>query len=836
MNKFFLLFFLLCTCQFMTAQVNQFDNIAFWQGHTNSYLIENNQLQLKASQEGRSAVGKLVNIGDSCIWNLSVEFKFSPSVNNQFCVYFFADTADQDFISEGLYLQVGEVGSEDALNLFVVTKGEHRLIKSLFSGVFSSEGVHEILLVKKHHDYALLVDEQEQFEFYCEVDVSSFKKSYVGVWNRYTKSNVAGFAMHHFYIGTTLVDGFVAESTVYDFEVNNVQITFSRGLAGFQVKDVTLYGVESIDSYLLIKDTLSVTFKERFGSESKQVLTVLFEDPLGNLLSIDCQFWPYDVDPFDVLITEVMSDFSGNTGYLKEGQYVELYNKSTHPVDLKKLCLIVDGDTVLLPAFVLGPSCYVVLMKTKPLAEYYKNVLTVTGWKILSRNKGCLALITNNGLIDEVIYDEQSCDDDFKREGGWSFEAPSIGDYCSFGGSWLYSNSQLGGTPGFDNSFDDEIEHAALRVKIIEYVSNDKISVSFNFKLLPETISQLNIRSDLDVIKVERSSESINKALLFFGEKMEKGKVYSFRLKGVKDCNDELLDENVRYFFGEPEQPEFGDLIINEVLASAVMDGGDYIEVYNNSAKLIDVSQVLVGMYTKAGLLSNTQLLSDKKVMMAPGQYLCFSENVSAVTKVYLSPLQKDELSLLQLESGFNLPSSDGMVGLVNRSGETIDYIAYEDSWHTDMLTDYKGVSLERISFEGVSNSSENWHSASFDVNHGTPGYQNSNSMNENGLKKGLFLLDDYIELNNSGSGVGMRLTYSMKSQGYGLTGILYSPEGILIKVLCENVPLGVSGELSFDQDVFEQLKLPASIYVVVFEAIHSSNKKVNLKQSVSIF
>ena len=61
---------------------------------------------------------------------------------------------------------------------------------------------------------------------------------------------------------------------------------------------------------------------------------------------------------------------------------------------------------------------------------------------------------------------------------------------------------------------------------------------------------------------------------------------------------------------------------------------------------------------------------------------------------------------------------------LLNQFNEIIDYLSYDDSYHSQGIKDTKGISLEKIDLD-IQNQSSNWTSASSLIKN-TPGERNS--------------------------------------------------------------------------------------------------------------
>src|SRR5690606_8612642 len=76
-----------------------------------------------------------------------------------------------------------------------------------------------------------------------------------------------------------------------------------------------------------------------------------------------------------------------------------------------------------------------------------------------------------------------------------------------------------------------------------------------------------------------------------------------------------------------------------------------------------------------------------------------------------------------------SFPDDEGTVSLLSDGAELLDYFLYADDYHSTLLRDKEGVSVERIHADGLTNDVNNWKSAASVVDYATPGYKNSNSI-----------------------------------------------------------------------------------------------------------
>jgi len=828
------------------SQTNQLSSLEGWSGDVGVYELKGNRLHLKAEDAGTASVSKEINIKDSCYWRASWRAEFSPSASNQYRLYFMSDSNINSVVSDALYIEVGESGSQDAVKLFQVKNGETSLIKSLHAGAFSEVGIsHGLVLRKVADDYSLFVDGHNSFDFKFEtsgwLNGNINERAVLGISNKFTKSNKDAFYLDYFHFGRDVFDDVGVGKLIFNASQDELQVSFSQGLSGLSLVDVEVLGTELEFDYSFGGDSLIVMFNGDFQEEKKYKISLHFTGSMGEVFQLSSSFWFYEIDPFDLIFTEFMLDYESNTGFLQQGQYIELYNGSNHPIDLQRIQLLIDGDSLECPEFILSSGDFVTLMKDTGSGENYKNVLKLNDWTNLSTKKGKVAIVSHGNIIDSFNYDIVKFGVGFKQEGGWSIELNDIASYCVLQDLWSFSEDDIGGTPGRTNSVKKEMSGESLdevSIRDVYFENEKKISVVFNMKLSPIKLSPSSFVSDLEIEKVEQSAGQLNRFDVFFVQKMDAGKWYSFSMVEVSSCLN-LQSNTQPHHYGIPATVEAGDLIINEILSESNFAKGDYIELYNNSLKVIDLSQVLIGGFDEVGGLQDTYEVAVGKKMLIPGQYTCVTGNGSSVSITYLSNLSTDTANIHEVNTMPNLSATSGKIGVVNRSGLVIDVVSYDQSWHTDLLADTKGVALERKIYKGGSSDSTNWNSATFDVDFGTPGYQNSNYIDSDRLdgkaKDKLYLMTDHVDL-RVGENNMLSVGFDLGVTGYALTGVLYSSNGVVKEVFCENISIGTSGEMFFDLNEFPYLKESPSVYIVFFEAIHPVENKIVLKQSVSIF
>ena len=293
------------------------------------------------------------------------------------------------------------------------------------------------------------------------------------------------------------------------------------------------------------------------------------------------------------------------------------------------------------------------------------------------------------------------------------------------------------------------------------------------------------------------------------------GTPYLLHVENIKnELGIDLVPQDFPFFFLIAENIEPNDLIINEILFNPKTGGSDFVEIYNNSDKFLDISDLII---------SNTQRTSgrDKDVeiihILQPEEYAVLTPHIDDILENY-TVLDPDVLFENSLP-GFN--DAGGNVSLFTTYGMDtvmIDSFDYDESFHYPLLDDKEGISLERISFDAPTQSRSTWHSASTLIGGATPTSKNSqfrpNTSNDN-----IFNIEDNVfSPDNDGYKDFLLLHYTFETQGYLATIHIYDAKGRLVKTLFKNELLGLEGILKWDGLTNDGRKARVGIYIILAE------------------
>ena len=126
------------------------------------------------------------------------------------------------------------------------------------------------------------------------------------------------------------------------------------------------------------------------------------------------------------------------------------------------------------------------------------------------------------------------------------------------------------------------------------------------------------------------------------------------------------------------------------------------------------------------------------------------------------------------------------------------DKLSYKEDWHIDLVEEYSGKSLERISASEPSQSRQNWRTAASGVNYGTPSAINSQNWNTD--ISGTFELNaTTITPNNDGDRDNLLIKYSLDKPSMMGTFSVYDANGMLVKQVFQNQIMATEGMLNWE-------------------------------------
>jgi len=297
---------------------------------------------------------------------------------------------------------------------------------------------------------------------------------------------------------------------------------------------------------------------------------------------------------------------------------------------------------------------------------------------------------------------------------------------------------------------------------------------------------------------------------------LEKSRIHILELVNITDrAGHALMNPEFSIALTDTWLP--GDIIFNEVMFQNPDKSCEYIEFYNRSNKLIDVSGWIFATRRTDATLNSGQKLPPG-TLLSPGKYLCVTAFPDSVRNYHQLP---DTVGLIT--TGWSaLNNESGTLVLTNASRDTIiDEMRYCADMHHVLIKNPRGVSLERIDPYDATLEMRNWHSASSLSGYGTPGYRNSQYREygtETATNKFFGTEKAWFSPDNDGKDDRFYLNYEFPENGYSLQFQVLNASGERVFATGMNEVAGTSGKWIWDGSTNSRTSAPPGIYIVVVE------------------
>jgi hypothetical protein len=840
--RLYLLFSILVLKTFAFGQVTEdfadgdFSTNPTWNGSTADYIVNSSQqLQLNntiAATSYLSIPHQLTTLSGK-EWRFYIKQSFAGSGSNYGRVFLTADNADLT-LADGYYLQFGEAGSLDAIKLY---KKENQLTFLLFSAPESQivNSVNASIRVKKdlNGDWSVYADFAGGENYTLLATGGDIQNPFIGTHfgflGVYTASNANKFFYDNVYIGDEIFD--VAPpvlDTVTVISENQIDVKFNEAItqaSGVLISNYTIsptIGITTIVQDGTDPSLMHFTLSGNLVNGTTYSLTATnISDLANNIAASQTLTFQYLVSDIaqkgDVIITEFFPDPSPVIG-LPEVEFIEIYNKSTKIFNIQGWKIgDASTDGTIGSAWLL-PGEYKVLTATANVPLFTTTTaIQTTSFPSLNNAGDDVVLKDNNGIVvDKLTFTDDWYKDEIKKAGGFTLELINPNNPCSDASNWIASNSSTGGTPGFVNSVNDLTpDTAEPTVDLLLALAPNFLEIHFSEGM--DSISLVNAAMSYSptlTIQNRFVQTTFPKVMTVqFNEVLVGSQIYNLTLENISDCS--LNQSDFTGDFVLPESPQKGDLIINEILQNPKNGGQDWIELYNNSSKVLNLKDWQLANFDD-DTIANFKTINDN-YLLSPNEFVVVGKDSNFVKMNY--PFAAVGTYVYAELPSYN--NDSGTVYLIYNQ-EVIDKVSYLDEWHFDLLDDTDGVSLERIDPNGASSSEFNWHSAAESIGFASPGRKNSQYLPA--LTNGkLSLTSEVISPDNDGFEDVLQINYQMSEPGLLAKASIYDDRGRLIRNLFSNELMATSGTFAWDGATDSQAKASIGVYVLVFEAFSTN-------------
>lgn len=442
--------------------------------------------------------------------------------------------------------------------------------------------------------------------------------------------------------------------------------------------------------------------------------------------------------------------------------------------------------------------------------------------------------ITRDNKGNFILYSKLADENDFYQEG---YAQDSTLNNSTYSGILVSNTTGTTKSYFFDNinvSGQKTTDKFPPLWDSLEIVNDKELALTFSEPVSIEN-GEFKIQQDsgLKIEKIIKSADE-KKIYLIYPTSFEKGKLYTLKVNNVVDKAGNKLLENIKST-GFAEKREHDDIALNEIMFNQPVNGSEYIEIVNKTGKLLNCNGLIISTVKSSGeLICITRF--PENLWLEANAYLAIGENAEAIRKNHEVPL---ESHIAESKNWYNLNNESGTLILTNSTNDTVfDRINYDATWHNGLIKNNQGISLERINPLVNSLESNSWHSSSYNHNYGTPGFINSQYINNSEIKNDHWctVITEAFSPDNDGIDDICQIEYQMGETGYiGNLWILNST-GETIKKLLNNRLLETSGELFWDGKTSSGKEVNMGIYIICFEAFNPNDgTKKTVKKAIAV-
>lgn len=430
-----------------------------------------------------------------------------------------------------------------------------------------------------------------------------------------------------------------------------------------------------------------------------------------------------------------------------------------------------------------------------------------------------MVLIANSGIaIDSVQYDSKW------GIKGKSLERRKYFEISNDATNWGASDTT--GTPAAINSIaiyydlalsDATLDPAGVQL-IIENKGNieslkGKIEILVNDILIEDlALSSIPPSSDIEVF--------VDFSIIGYDPVVED------KLEIVIQSAEDINLRNNSFDIYIPKSTKPGDVLINEIMYNVDDTQFEFIELYNNSAVDVQISNwhladdldLKNGRYNQ--IITNINLLPNEYAIIVCDE---------AVYKV-IDESKWDKI--LFTKKKFSLNSTTDNINIYNEHKQLIDSVEYSDTWHEDYLSSTKNISLEKIRPTLISSDESNWKTCT-DPSGTTILASNSYSNNATSEKSISVVPNPFAPI--SSNKPYALIEYKLPFDNALIDCDIFYPNGNLAVSLIQSKFTSNSGTLNWNGRDSDNKVLPIGPYIVMIEATDQDSGESEILKAVIV-
>jgi hypothetical protein len=712
------------------SQVNEnfldgdFTSNPTWYGDVNKFTAASTELWLNAPAVADVA---FLSTPSSTLLNAEWQFynrmEFNPSSAN-FCRFYLV--SDQKNLNatnmNGYYVELGRLADE--ISLYKTVNGVSTRIIDGPDDMLNSAICHtRVKVTRTGNVWELWADSTGGLGFVSlgSVADSAVNETYfLGAYCKYTATRSDKFFFDEVVATGTLWPD-IAPPAMLDYTLgmmNTLELSLSEPVtqadlipANFTLDNgltVTQVAEDSLDA-----KKIKITASGNFLPDSIYHLHIgALHDFAGNLSGGVSQIFAlHTAVPGEIIINEIMADPTPGVG-LPNAEYIELYNQSIYPMNLRNWEIKIGNVLKTLPFYTLLPGEFLVLLDVNDTALFGTSIpkLGMISLPGLANAGASILLADTGGVpIDELAYNLSWYHDADKEGGGFSLERVNPGDLCLVADNWRASNAFNGGTPGTQNSVWDTswVELGAHSV----WIDSVHLLLVFNKQLDSAgfILSNFNLQNLASI-----QTLSTDSCILVLSGPLTANTPFLLTISMVLDCNQQfisspLIMQVVNY------QPQLFDVLIDELMIDETppigLPAAEYMEIKNMQPFPLNLAGFTLHVNTDLYTLGNLTIPADSFIVLTDDNNLGLFTGLNTGGIFAFSGLNNEE----------------GIISLFHANGSLLHAVHYSNAYYDAPGKENGGWSLEMIDTSKPCLQNINW-TASLDVSGGTPGRRNSYS------------------------------------------------------------------------------------------------------------
>ena len=812
-----------------------------WNGDVQQFIVNSDfHLQLYSEGTGLSTLSTAFVMSGETEWRFWIRESFSPSANNNGRFYLSSDQSVLSGTVNGYFLQFGESGSGDAIELF---RQQGDILTSVCRGTegFISSSFQLNIRVRRDQQGNWKIETDETGSGAYQTQATGFDdtfntSAFVGVYCKYTTSNAKKFYFDNVYAGPYQrdTDPPVLEQ-VTAYSDHQADVWFNEAVTANSASDPQNFFVDQNigNPVTAQRDAVDLSivhleFDTPFPNGKMLTLTVNnITDLEGNISDEMTMGFSWFVPAaHEIQINEIMADPSPSVE-LPEYEYLELYNTTNVDVNLDNWTLTIGSSEKTLENVTINANGYLILADdaAQTSLSWYGDFYGFTSFALTNSGQTVILKNPDHAVISCVCYTRDWYHDPVKEDGGWSLEQIDPENPCGGINNWSASESPYGGTPGAPNSVSGtNPDHQAPQLWRVAVTNAVEIQLFFSEPMdstgLDNTSAYTIDRGIGNPVAAIPVPPDYSSVMLTLSTGLETGLVYLISVSAeFYDCAGNLLDEGAPLQFGLPETPEQNDVVINELLYNPKNDavtGVDYVEIYNRSGKIIDLHDLVLATENRESQqIESVKNISEEGFLMFPADYLLLTTRPDVVKAQYYTGNPDGFIGMTSLPAYGN---EEGVVILATRSLRIIDRFVYNNDMQLPVLNTTDGVALERVNYDRPTNDPTNWHSAAETYGFGTPAYLNSVYSDAIQTNDPVTVEPEIFSPDNDGTDDLLNISYHFEEPGYIASITIFDSRGRKVRQLINNESLGTEGTFSWDGMTDDNRKSGIGIYIIYIE------------------